>query len=411
MKRNKKLFFMVCLAASAMILSSFAAERLTDSDKQTRLDIAAEKTKRESLSDDDVRRKRAYCEAFLGYVSSDDELDDQEDNEEITMVARSAAVNLLACSDLSIDDQLERATRVVEPVSSAGGVLRPIARRLSPSDRSYLEGLVRARSGAGSASSSCAAAAAEEASDLPLGYVRLRPEEEFPAGAWRTIKSSPVGMGESSAMAARESFATSSCASASSSLIDSVVTTREGSTSSQACASSSSTSGAIAIRESLPSSSCSSCASAAASSEDGAALCARAASMLAKGVSVLRGISDTVVQCGTVPVCGSGQHFSYADLSNGEMVCLTCGKHLPGRVALARHVRIHADPAIRAYKCSFCGKRFLRNGDMKTHERSHTQEHPYRCAGCSMPFKTISNLRRHERTCKRCVAVPQNKDK
>ncbi len=47
--------------------------------------------------------------------------------------------------------------------------------------------------------------------------------------------------------------------------------------------------------------------------------------------------------------------------------------------------------------CSYCNKRFNKSGDLKTHERIHMCEKPYKCSHCNKRFNMSGDLKIHKR--------------
>ena len=50
-----------------------------------------------------------------------------------------------------------------------------------------------------------------------------------------------------------------------------------------------------------------------------------------------------------------------------------------------------------SHQCTTCGKGYNSFSALKTHERSHTGEKPYKCEFCKMGFTQNGNLRAHIR--------------
>jgi len=61
---------------------------------------------------------------------------------------------------------------------------------------------------------------------------------------------------------------------------------------------------------------------------------------------------------------------------------------------LQRHKRlVHSNS--RPYHCSYCGKTFYTNSDLKCHVRIHTGAKPYSCRHCSECFAMSEQLKAH----------------
>lgn len=74
-------------------------------------------------------------------------------------------------------------------------------------------------------------------------------------------------------------------------------------------------------------------------------------------------------------------------------VCDVCGAAFNQRTNLRTHMRIHTDE--RPYVCSICGKAFKRPHQMKVHDMMHRDERPYACSTCGAAFRRPYTLRFH----------------
>jgi uncharacterized Zn-finger protein len=62
------------------------------------------------------------------------------------------------------------------------------------------------------------------------------------------------------------------------------------------------------------------------------------------------------------------------------------------------HEKSHFEEnTIKNYQCKICLRNFNEKGNLKTHERTHTGERPYKCTyeGCESAFKTSGHLAEH----------------
>ncbi|XP_034286665.1 zinc finger protein 165-like [Pantherophis guttatus] len=80
--------------------------------------------------------------------------------------------------------------------------------------------------------------------------------------------------------------------------------------------------------------------------------------------------------------------------------CSYCGKRWPCQSQLRRHVKIHTGE--RPYKCTDCGKSFSNSSNLSQHKRVHTGERPYSCKDCGKSYRRRASLVQHEReTCRK----------
>lgn len=79
--------------------------------------------------------------------------------------------------------------------------------------------------------------------------------------------------------------------------------------------------------------------------------------------------------------------------------CSQCDKFYTSSSHLKIHIRSD-HTGERPFSCTYdgCGKKFNTAYTLKVHERSHTNDRPYKCIQCCKAFKTSGDLLKHTRT-------------
>ncbi|XP_023239205.1 zinc finger protein 2-like [Centruroides sculpturatus] len=83
-----------------------------------------------------------------------------------------------------------------------------------------------------------------------------------------------------------------------------------------------------------------------------------------------------------------------SNIKRKNVYCDICGKRVPyGKGRLERHKRIH-----RTHACKTCGKEFKWNYMLLCHERTHSEDRPFKCDICNKSFKWKGQMKRHQET-------------
>ncbi|TPX54054.1 hypothetical protein SeMB42_g00444 [Synchytrium endobioticum] len=75
--------------------------------------------------------------------------------------------------------------------------------------------------------------------------------------------------------------------------------------------------------------------------------------------------------------------------------CQYCEKAFKKSGDLKRHERIHTNT--RPFECELCGRAFIQKSGLTVHMRTHTGERPHACLDCDRAFSDASSLNRHRK--------------
>ena len=76
-----------------------------------------------------------------------------------------------------------------------------------------------------------------------------------------------------------------------------------------------------------------------------------------------------------------------------DVSCKICGKTFVNRSNLHKHSRLHT--GIQHYNCSMCGKRFINSVSLKEHKKLHQSIRNKKCEICGRTFVLVRNLNMH----------------
>ncbi|XP_063781005.1 oocyte zinc finger protein XlCOF6-like [Pseudophryne corroboree] len=104
----------------------------------------------------------------------------------------------------------------------------------------------------------------------------------------------------------------------------------------------------------------------------------------------------------------TGDSTSMQSMPKREFTCDTCNRKCSSKLALQRHMGVHAGE--KPFHCQHCEYKTRLKASLKQHMRVHTGEKPFKCELCSYASIDGSSLRRHVRThtsekpykCQRC---------
>ncbi|XP_058452997.1 zinc finger protein 564-like [Malaya genurostris] len=88
----------------------------------------------------------------------------------------------------------------------------------------------------------------------------------------------------------------------------------------------------------------------------------------------------------------------HGEETNTEYTCEICGSKMVNKRNYESHIRYHKAVDEGRYTCKYCDKKFATNARLVRHERSHTNEKPFRCKYCEKSFNNETSQNAHERT-------------
>ncbi|XP_063702314.1 gastrula zinc finger protein XlCGF52.1-like [Culicoides brevitarsis] len=111
-------------------------------------------------------------------------------------------------------------------------------------------------------------------------------------------------------------------------------------------------------------------------------------------------VSDAKFQCDICRKCYSiksvlKEHILSQHLGIGKCLCSFCGKEFTSQANLKQHLLRHTQT--KAFQCPDCPKAFISKGELKTHLRSHTGARPFVCSDCGKGFSMSYSLLKHKR--------------
>ena len=87
------------------------------------------------------------------------------------------------------------------------------------------------------------------------------------------------------------------------------------------------------------------------------------------------------------------RHKRLVHSSDPKYACKFCGKRCLKESEVKLHERRHQDK----FQCSTCAKTFTTEGNLIAHERYHTGERPFKCSVCGVGFVSNSRLAQHKK--------------
>ncbi|XP_046332053.2 uncharacterized protein LOC124115187 isoform X3 [Haliotis rufescens] len=110
----------------------------------------------------------------------------------------------------------------------------------------------------------------------------------------------------------------------------------------------------------------------------------------------VRSSEDEKDQDGSFLIKKGTQNFRRKRSVSTKYFCSYCGKVFVNQSLLVTHERCHSGE--KPYPCSICGQRFALKSNMHQHKQLHSEDRPFMCEVCGKCFKTGSYCREHSKT-------------